>query len=219
MRTIVYIIMLIGLFSSCKNESKHVINKVISEKKDYVESDKIRYYSQKELLQLLKNNRLDNKIELDSTIDIIDTLKIKNVRTGAIHSYNLFHKEVQYCFLKDNRLYFVLNNLFYNYNSDNYYISVNCNQVGVTMDSTNMHHGCFESGYTSTVKKYKIYLNKTKYNSGDTLKCRALFLNYGKFNDCTKDFYQYFLDSIDVKYIVHTYDSKIHQELLSKFPK
>ena len=61
MRSTIKIIVLIGLFYSCKNESKHV-NEVISEKKDYIESNKIKYYSQNELLEILKSNRLDNKI-------------------------------------------------------------------------------------------------------------------------------------------------------------
>ena len=218
MRSTIKIIVLIGLFYSCKNESKHV-NEVISEKKDYIESNKIKYYSQNELLEILKSNRLDNKIEINSTLEITDTIKIKNARTGALTSCNLFYKEPLYCFIKDTDLYFILNNYFYNYNSDSYYIKINSNNVIIAMDSSNLRNGCFESGYTSTVKKHKLYLNKKEYNLGDTLKCRALFLNYGKFNDCTKDINQYFLDSMDVKFVVHAYDSKIHQELLSKFPK
>ncbi|MFN8282211.1 MAG: hypothetical protein U0U67_03305 [Chitinophagales bacterium] len=193
------------------------MKQVVCEKKDYMENDKTKHNSQDEILELLENNTLNNQLIIDSNLQIEDTFKIRNPRTGDISALALFRTDSIFCFKKENKTYFILNNFFFNYTSDNYYLTIDKGKVCILFDSTNMHYSCLIPGFNSALKRYKITLNKLSYSIGDTLKCRALFINKGKYNGETKDSTVYFLDSIDAKYIVHQYNR--NNPYFSKFPK
>lgn len=230
MKQFLIILFLCLIFLSCKKKEKHVLEFEIHEIKDevniannyeikdVVSSDKIKRYLQDEILYLLESNTLNNQITIDSNLQIIDTFRIRNSRTGNVNAFALFRTDSIFCFKKENKIYFIMNNFFYNYNSDSYYLTLENGKVHVLFDSTNMYHSCFIRGFNSTLKRYKITLNKFNYSVGDTLKCRALFINKGKYNDDTKDSTVYFLDSIDAKYIVHQYNKNTNP-YFSKFPK
>ena len=221
------------IFISCKskNENKnlsdyetHEIKDEVyiannNEIKEVVFSDKIKRYSQDEILYLLESNTLNNQIVIDSNLQIEDTFRIRNTKTGDVKAYALFRTDSIFCFKKENKTYFILNNFFFNYTSDNYYLTIANGKVRILFDSTNMHHSCFIPGCNSTLKRYKITINKLNYTIGDTLKCRALFINKGKYNDDTKkDSTIYSLDSIEAKYIVHHFNKNTNS-YFSKFPK
>lgn len=221
MKQIVIILFLSAVFISCKNEKKNISEgkqESSIELYNVINSDKIKWYSQDEITTLLNNKTLNNQIIIDSRLQINDTLRIRNIKTGIISKYATFRKDSTFCFKRDNITYFILNNLFFNYNSDSYYLTLENGKVHILFDSTNIHHSCFIPGFNSTLKRYKIILNKLNYSFGDTLKCRAFFINKGRYNDYSKDSTVYFLDSIDAKYIVHQYNKKT-KLYISKFPK
>lgn len=232
MRKYTLILFLSIVFTACKNDKEGVSENAYEVHKvedatgiessidtaNAVWSNKAKRYSQEEIVSLLKNNTLKNQIIIDTNLHIDDTFKIGNRNTGKVNAYALFYPDELYCFKKDEDLYFSLNNFFYTYTSDTYYLKIKNMKVSVLFDSINMRHSCFSPGFNSTLKRYKITLNKQNYSIGDTLKCRALFINKGRYNGDAKDSIVYFLDSIDAKYIVHQYNKQIAQ-YISRYPK
>lgn len=76
------------------------MKQVVCEKKDYMENDKTKHNSQDEILELLENNTLNNQLIIDSNLQIEDTFKIRNPRTGDISALALFRTDSIFCFKK-----------------------------------------------------------------------------------------------------------------------
>lgn len=156
----------------------------------------------------------DNYI-VDSNLQIPKEIVILNNRTGQQRKYLLHKFDQNSCFKKGNNVFLTLKSIDFSWSMcESYLLSLNTINLRYSFDS--IHGGCTAYDVTFYKRsKHRIVLNKHNFAIGDTLKCKAYFLN----KVIGMQEYYYNIDSIYTENIVNPYTKNIHQELLSKFPK